>query len=141
MLSRLFARRLALGSGLVSSALLAAIAPAPVRAADPPAKISTLVVFGEDPCPKSSGDEIVVCARYPESDRYRLPKRFRHSKPDVSGESWVNRAATLDMVSRDGLPDSCSPSGSGGQTGCFRKFREQWAAEQRQAKADAAETP
>jgi len=127
--------------GIALAMLGSAATPPTAIAADPPAKISTLLVFGDDPCPKSSDDEIVVCARYPESDRYRLPKRFRNAKPTESGESWVNRAATLDMVSRDGLPDSCSPSGSGGQTGCFRKFREQWAAERRQAKADAAEVP
>ena len=92
----------------------------------PPPRISTLVVYGDDPCPRSRDDEIVVCARQPESDRYRIPKELRgkHKKGDIPTQSWVERARTLDMVSRKGLPNSCSPHGSGGQTGCLRQFLE-----------------
>ncbi|MFW2831568.1 hypothetical protein [Sphingomonas sp. ID0503] len=129
---------------LLAVALLIAPMPAPAEEAppaEPAARMSTLIVFGNDPCPKSSDDEIVVCARLPESDRYRIPGRFRHKEKDAVSDGWVNRAATLDMVSRAGLPDSCSPVGSGGQTGCYRQFRQKWAAEQRQAKKEAAEIP
>ncbi len=92
----------------------------------PPPRISTLVVYGEDPCPRSRDDEIVVCARQPESDRYRIPKELRgkRKKGDIPTQSWVERARTLDMVSRNGRPNSCSPHGSGGQTGCMRQFLE-----------------
>ena len=34
---------------------------------------SEIVVFGTDPCPRSSDSEIVVCRRLPESMRFRLP--------------------------------------------------------------------
>jgi hypothetical protein len=90
---------------------------------DPPERISTLVVFGSDPCPRSSGDEIVVCARQPESERYRIPKKLRE-KPwnDAANGSWVGTAKVLEMVSREGLPNSCNPIGSNGQSGCFAKF-------------------
>lgn len=36
-----------------------------------------LVIFGNDPCPtNASGDEIIVCARRPESERYRIPQQI-----------------------------------------------------------------
>ena len=92
----------------------------------PPPRINTLVVYGEDPCPRSRDEEIVVCARQPESDRYRIPKELRgkRKKGDIPTQSWVERARTLDMVSRNGRPNSCSPHGTGGQTGCMLQFLE-----------------
>jgi hypothetical protein len=109
--------------------LLAAAPPAAPEtslAETPPPRITTLVVYGEDPCPRSRDDEIVVCARQPEGDRYRIPKELRgkRKKGDIPTQSWVERARTLDVVSRKGLPNSCSPHGSGGQTGCMRQFLE-----------------
>ena len=114
---------------LLFSLLLAAApvlaAPETTLAEPPPPQISTLVVYGDDPCPRSRDDEIIVCARQPESDRYRIPKELRKKrKAEVDGQSWVERARTLDMVSRNGRPNSCSPHGSGGQTGCMRQFLE-----------------
>jgi len=111
------------------SALLgfALVATPAVHAAEPQReRIATLVVFGNDPCPRSSEDEIVVCARQPEGERYRIPKRFR-GKQYVAGRdgSWAGTAKMLEFVSRQGLPGSCSPNGSFGQTGCFRKFLEE----------------
>jgi hypothetical protein len=103
----------------------------------PPPRISTLVVYGEDPCPRSKDDEIIVCARQPESDRYRIPRQLRKKKTDDgSGQSWAERTRTLDMVSKKGLPNSCSPHGSGGQTGCMRRFLEAARAEREAAKAE-----
>ena len=98
-----------------------------------PEKMSTLIVFGNDPCPQSSGDEIVVCARQPESERYRLPKQFRGKKRDAGGDSWGDRVSSLEYVGRAGTPNSCSPVGSGGQTGCYTQFLQQSRAERRQA--------
>jgi len=110
---------------LLAAAPLAA-APRAVTslAEEPPPRITTLVVFGDDPCPRSKDEEIVVCARQPESERYRIPKALRRKKRDEAAQSWVERARTLDMVSKRGLPNSCSPQGSNGQTGCMRQFLE-----------------
>lgn len=99
--------------------------PAAAQAADPPERISTLVVYGDDPCPRSSGDEIVVCARQPEGERYRIPKALRKQPYNAARDgSWAGTAKVLEYVSRQGLPGSCSPVGSYGQTGCFRQFLE-----------------
>ena len=108
----------------------AALVAMPVFAA-PAAKtaetrLSTLLVFGNDPCPQSTEDEVVVCARQPESERYRIPKQFRGRQYNAARDgSWAGTAKVLEYVSRQGLPDSCSPTGSYGQSGCFRKFLEQ----------------
>lgn len=119
-----------------------ATAPAPTTGGGPPPdRISTLVVYGNDPCPRSAGDEIVVCARQPENERYRLPKRFREKSPTVAEGSWTNRVEALDEVSRAGLPDSCSTNGANGQSGCFHKFIAQAAAQRRADKAEAAAIP
>lgn len=106
---------------------------------DPPEKMSTLIVFGNDPCPKSDGDEIVVCARQPESERYRLPKQFRGKRPVAAAdtESWSNTVSALEYVGKAGTPNSCSPVGSGGQTGCYDQFLRQAREERRQNADDA----
>ena len=103
-------------------------------AAKPPARESTVIVFGEDACPAGEGDEIVVCARRPESERYRIPRRIREAQPLES--AWASRVESLDEVSRAGRPGSCSPVGSFGQSGCSQMFLQQWYAERR-ARRDA----
>jgi len=37
-------------------------------------KVNQLIVFGNDPCPASSGNEITVCARKGEEERFRIPE-------------------------------------------------------------------
>ena len=108
-----------------AAALLAVAAfgcPAPA-AVQQGSRMSTLVVYGNDPCPRSSDSEIVVCARQPESERYRIPKQFRGRRYDAARDgSWAGTAMMLEQVSREGIVNSCSPVGTGGQTGCFQKF-------------------
>ena len=41
-------------------------------------RVSEIIVYGTDPCPRSTDDEIVVCARKPESERFRIPEALRH---------------------------------------------------------------
>jgi hypothetical protein len=117
----------------------------PVNAAEPPAsdpdKVTTLVVYGDDPCPRSSDEEIVVCAREPESERYRIPKRLRRAKPDAAERSWGDRVQVLEMVGRQGTPNSCSPIGSNGQTGCLTQFMRQAREERQKAAAEGSQLP
>ena len=60
--------------GLAALAPFLSLAPA---SAEPPQRVFNLIVYGDDPCPKGEGDEIIVCARKPESERYRIPKKLR----------------------------------------------------------------
>ena len=108
---------------MIFLALLAIAAEAPQ---EPPTRIQTLVVYGKDACPRSSDEEVVVCARLPESERYRIPKSLRGKPANAARDgSWAGTAKVLEMVSRQGIPNSCSPIGSYGQTGCFQRFLEE----------------
>ncbi|PZQ22811.1 MAG: hypothetical protein DI569_06700 [Sphingopyxis macrogoltabida] len=80
-------------------------------------KINQVIVYGEDKCEQSSPDEIVVCSRLPEQDRYRVPQMLRGNPLDVRNEAWANKVVALERVGRFGT-DSCSPVGLGGFTGC-----------------------
>ena len=42
-------------------------------------KIDQRIIYGDEACPQSSEDTIVVCSRKPESDRYRIPDNLRDS--------------------------------------------------------------
>lgn len=86
-------------------------------------KINQLIVYGNDPCPVSKGDEITVCARKAESERYRIPKPLRGIDSPQS-EAWTNRVAAYETVGNFGTL-SCSPVGAGGSTGCTQKLIDQ----------------
>ena len=80
--------------------------------------IAEIVVYGADPCPRSTDDAVVVCARRPESERYRIPEKYRPSGPPQASQSWTNKAKALETVGSTGT-FSCSPVGPGGYTGCL----------------------
>jgi len=108
-------------AGLVAMPVSAETAAKPAET-----RISTLLVFGNDPCPQSTEDEVVVCARQPESERYRIPKQLRVKRYNAARDgSWAGTAKVLEYVSTRGLPGSCSFNGTAGQTGCFRRFLEE----------------
>lgn len=110
----------------------------------PPLRIRSVTLTGNQTCPKATDPdaEIVVCAR--QGEPYRIPKELRDDKPiPAQNQSWVNRTAVADDVGRRaaGLPDTCSPTGSGGQTGCAMLRAQQYAAEKAEAKRQAAAIP
>lgn len=120
---------------LAAFASVAAIAPAPAAAQDQPGdKVNMVDVFGDDPCPQSSGDEIIVCLRREEADRYRIPENLRQSD-DPENVSWAQRVKSFEAVGNFG-PLSCTPSGLGGELGCTAKMIAA-AYEERRTGADA----
>ena len=102
----------------------------------PPQRVRSVTVTGDQQCPKSTAQEIVVCSRADGDEQFRIPPKFRESAHPAANNSWTNRAALIDEVSREagGLPNTCSVNGSGGQTGCSQKALEQWQAEMRAKK-------
>lgn len=84
-------------------------------------RINQVIVYGEDPCPRSTGDEIVVCARKGENERFRIPAPLRGNPGAPESNSWVNKAEQLEYVGRSGI-GSCSPAGAGGASGCFAQL-------------------
>lgn len=106
----------------------------------PPKRVRNVTLTGDQKCPESTAEEVVVCGR--EDEPYRIPKALRNDKPiPAQNQSWVNRAATIDQVGRvaGGIPDTCSPVGTGGQSGCSLTWNRQYAEERRARRA--AETP
>lgn len=111
--------------------LILASVPASAPAAEPVRRIN-ITVYGEDRCPEpESEDEVVVCARQPEEERYRVPPALRE-RPDRPAEtSWQARNEVLEEDARTMRPDSCSVVGSSGQSGCQAAFIRQWYNERR----------
>ncbi|WP_425228404.1 hypothetical protein [Sphingomonas sp.] len=122
---------------MIFGALAVAGAGASATAAetsDPPQRIRSVQLARGQLCPVAAPGEVVVCA--PADDPYRIPAALRRSRIAERTTSWVNRAADLDEAGRiaAGLPDTCSPIGTGGQTGCTQAMIRQWAAERRAAR-------
>lgn len=99
------------------------------QSGQPPPRTSVLYTYGDEPCPEAKGDEIVVCAQQPESERYRVPKELRAEGKDdspVGGGSWAATVESYDNIARTTRPDGCSPVGSYGFTGCAALALRQW---------------
>jgi hypothetical protein len=115
---------------LIAATLLSTVAMATPAAAQ---KNSVIVVYGEDECPKAQeGEDIIVCARRPEAERYRVPKRFRNKDvaPGNANESWAVRSEALNDASPVGI-NKCSVVGPAGWTGCYAQFVREAQAERR----------
>lgn len=110
----------------LSLAVLAGATPALAKDAGND-KVNAVIVYGQDDCPKPVGDEITICARKPEAERFRIPKGLRET-PSATSESWNSRVMAYERVGKTGTM-SCTPSGAGGWTGCSQKLIEQAYAE------------
>jgi hypothetical protein len=109
---------LAIGAATFGLAALA-LPSAPALAQQ--TKASEIIVYGTDPCPRSTDDEIVVCARKPETERFRIPEALRQGGSLQSRQAWAARAKQFETVGRTGT-NSCSPVGPGGWTGCTEQL-------------------
>jgi hypothetical protein len=92
-------------------------------------KINQVIVYGDQPCPKGAADEIVICER--RADPYRIPKPLRSNPNAPENAAWGARAESLEYVGRTGI-GSCTPTGSGGASGCFNQLVRQARAERAQ---------
>lgn len=95
-------------------------------------RVSQVIVFGDDACPPPANpnEEIVVCARFREDERFRIPENLRGDPNAPENQSWTNRAIELSYVGRSGI-GSCSPVGGAGFTGCNQQLINQAVAERR----------
>jgi hypothetical protein len=48
-----------------------------------------IIVYGTDPCPRSTDDDVVVCYRRPEAERFRIPEVLRQSGSLQTRQSWA----------------------------------------------------
>jgi hypothetical protein len=97
-----------------------------------PERVNLVIVYGDDACPPSNGDEIVVCARKDEQERFRIPEDLRGDPNAPANQAWGERARSIEYVGASGT-NSCSPTGGGGFTGCFNQIAQKAKAEHRQA--------
>jgi len=127
-------------AGVIVAAGLAGAAALAQPSAAERQQIRQIIVYGTDPCPPSSEKELVVCARRPESERYRIPKNLREPEPTAESESWAERAEALETVGRTGI-QSCSPVGPGGASGCLEQLIKQSRAERAAATKSGSKVP
>lgn len=101
-----------------------------------------LVIYGNDKCPTNeNGDEIVVCQRLDEAERFRIPKNIREAevRPQAT-ESWAVRQQDALTTGGTGT-GSCSAVGANGATGCFVKEATRSRAEVRKRENEATNLP
>ena len=84
-------------------------------------RVNEIVVFGTDPCPRSTDDDVVVCYRVPERERYRIPERLREGGSLQERTAWASKARSIERSGRTGI-QSCSPVGPAGYTGCMEQM-------------------
>ncbi len=120
-----------------SAAIFAGVAALPAPAEAQANSVSEIIVYGNDPCPRSTDDQVVVCARRPETERFRLPEKFRPSGTRQQKEAWANKARSLETVGSTGI-NSCSPVGPGGFTGCLTQVIKQARQENRERSEQVA---
>jgi hypothetical protein len=121
-------------SRLPSLILATAALTLPMLAAPTPAlaqRVNEIIVYGTDPCPRSTDDEVVVCARKPESERFRIPEKLRQGGSLQSRQAWANRAIAFETYGKTGI-NSCSPVGPAGFTGCSQQLVSQAFKERRE---------
>ena len=105
---------------LIPAAAVAFVAVVAVAAPAAQAQQTTgeIIVYGTDPCPRATDDEIVVCRRLPESMRYRIPENMRPTGTFQQRQSWTMKSRQMMNVGDVGT-GSCSAVGPGGHTGCL----------------------
>jgi hypothetical protein len=94
-------------------------------------------VYGDDSCSKPSSDnEIIVCVKLNEAERFRVPEILRGNPNAPENQAWATKIESISRISKFGT-DSCSPSGLGGFTGCTQQLIDTAMAARRQdAKVD-----
>lgn len=107
----------------------------------PPERVRSVVLYGAQKCPEPTEEgEVVVCAQGDESP-YRIPSELRTSIERPDAVSWGVRVNDVMDVANQTIPNSCSPIGSGGQSGCTMQMLRNWTAEKAAQKRREATIP
>ena len=118
---------------------LAAAAPLSAQTTPNSDRVNEIIVFGTDPCPRATDDQVVVCKRVGEEERFRIPERLREGGSLQQRQAWANKVRSIERVGRTGI-QSCSPVGPAGYTGCMEQMINQAKEENREAQ-DASTAP
>ncbi len=117
---------------LIAIAIVAGAMALPHAAVAADEKVNQLIVYGNDPCPASTDDQITVCARKAEGERYRIPAPLRDNPNAASNQAWTERVKAYETVGATGT-NSCSPVGGTGATGCLSRLINAAYAERKQS--------
>ena len=109
-----------IAAAAMGASALSSPASAQEAVQSPDDRYNMVIVYGDDECPQSTEEQIVVCARKAEQERYRIPERLRFSS-SPENQAWAQRVERLEMVGKFGTM-SCSPTGAGGFTGCTQEM-------------------
>jgi nitrogenase subunit NifH len=101
-----------------TAAAAAGFAALPAPAAAQQAQDNEVIVYGNDPCPRSTDSTVYVCTRRPENQRYRIPETLRESGTRQQRQSWATKSRQIMSAGATGI-NSCSAVGPGGSTGCL----------------------
>lgn len=118
-----------------TAALAGGLAALPAPAVAQQGNVAEIVVYGADPCPRSTDDQVVVCARRPEAERYRIPEKLRESGNRQQTQAWAAKSKVLETVGNTGT-NSCSTVGPGGFTGCLTQVINEARTQRRQQAED-----
>jgi len=111
-------------------------APATAQGAD-----RIIDIYGTEKCPSSNGQDIVVCRKHPETERYRIPKDLREQAP-ASQAVGNNGLAAVNSTGGTGVQiNSCNSIGAGVAVGCVKQEADAWKADQRAQKKDEEGIP
>jgi hypothetical protein len=129
-------------------AIITAAAAAPLLApgmahAQNAVQNGVLIIYGNDKCPTNkNGEEIVVCQRLDEGERFRIPKNIRDTTPTTpqKGQAWAVRSQDALTTGNFGT-GSCTTVGASGGTGCFVQRATAARAERREQKKAETDLP
>ncbi|MDQ3078565.1 MAG: hypothetical protein M3R03_01010 [Pseudomonadota bacterium] len=100
-----------------TASIVAGLALPGSQAAAQRSQAGEIIVYGTDPCPRATDDDVVVCRRRPEAERFRIPEVLRETGTLQQRQSWTRQAEALATAGATGV-GSCSAVGPGGHTGC-----------------------
>lgn len=131
-------RNALLTTALALSLAAPAFAQTPVENARQ--RVRSVIIFGDEACPPAADpDEIVVCSRRPEEEKYRLPPGARdEAVKNRRNRSWAARASELNTLGK--TVNTCTAVGPGGASGCPQEELRRAAEEKRAAAAEREAT-
>lgn len=93
-------------------------------------------IYGDEKCPASNGQQIVVCHHHDIKEKYRIPEGLRDSErePQAAGGN-VGAVSAVNTTGGTGVQiNSCNAIGAGVNAGCTKQGLDAWKAQQRAQK-------
>jgi hypothetical protein len=134
-------RLLILSLALSGAAGIQIAAPAPLLAQISQDRV--IDVYGDEKCPSSNGQQIVVCHRHDLKEKYRIPKDLRDSEPEPQAAGGnVGALSAVNTTGGTGVQvQSCNAIGAGVNAGCTKSQLDNWKAQQRAKKKEENGVP